>query len=191
MAASGSAALALLLVSLLWSEPQRIAVRLEADQLRVSAPGVRFLSGPALQRLENGATVIFPIQLTLLTGRKDFARHRAAARFAVSFDLWEERFSVTRLGSPRRSASHLTAAAAESWCLENLPIPVAGLDGGMIFWVRLEVRAEPSVLDATEEDNSSFSLARLVELFSRPIPRGEPSWREESGPLRLAELKKQ
>ena len=190
MAAWSGAAIATLLVSLLWSEPRRIAVRLDSDQLRVTAPGVRFLSGPPLQRLENGATVIFPIQLTLLTGNKDFVRHRAGARFAVSFDLWEEKFSVTRLGTPRRSASHLTAAAAESWCLENLPIPVAGLAGGTPFWVRLEVRADDSGLEAPEDDNSSFSLTRLVELFSRPIQRGESSWREESGPLRLAELKK-
>jgi hypothetical protein len=191
MTAWSGAAIAMLLVSLLGVEPPRIVVRLDSDQLRVTAPGVRFLTGQALQRLENGATVVFPIQLTLLTDNKNLVRHRTAARFAISFDLWEERFSAVRLNPPRRSASHLTAVAAESWCLENLPLPVTGLVGGAPFWVRLEVRAEEAGLEGLGEDSSSFSLARLVELFSRPVARGESSWRGEAGPLRLAELKKQ
>jgi hypothetical protein len=184
-AAFGSA-----LVCLLWVQAPAVTVRLDSGQLRVAAPGIRFLSGRALERLENGATVIFPIQLTLLTDSKNLVRHRAAARFAVSFDLWEERFSVTRLGAPGRGVSHLTAAAAETWCLDNLPIPAAGLADRTPFWVRLEIRAEQPGQETANEDGSTFNLTRLVELFSRPLPSGQAGWRDEAGPLRLAELKK-
>lgn len=168
---------------------QAVLVREDGGALRVSAPTLRFLTGKPLERLHNGGSVVYAIQLSLFVENKTVIRHRSAGRFAVSYDLWEEKFAVTRLGNVRRTVSHLSSRAAEAWCLESLTLPVAGLSANTPFWVRLDVRAEAENESASDEQ-SPFSLTRLVDLFSRPPPNEEPRWREEAGPLRLAALKK-
>ncbi len=44
--------------------------------------------------------------------------------FALSYDLWEERFAVTTVDARAQSVSHLALAAAEAWCVEQLVIPL-------------------------------------------------------------------
>jgi hypothetical protein len=113
---------------------------------------------------------------------------RSAGRFAVSFDLWEERFAVTRLGALRKNASHLSAAEAEAWCLDNLVLPSTGLSPDSVFWVRLDVRPEEANESPPLGEDLGVTLARLVELFSRPPQPGETHNRAEAGPFKLKDL---
>ena len=164
--------------------------RLEGNLLHVSTTQLHFLTGKPLERLHNGASVAFNAQLSLSLERGSAAVERSLERFVVSYDLWEEKFSASRLSQPPRSVSHLSAPAAEAWCLSNLAVPVSTLAPDQAFWLRLELRAEdprerPAVLG-----EPGISLTRLIELFSRPSRGGQPSWVLEDGPFRLADLNK-
>ena len=164
--------------------------RMEGNLLRASAPQLHFLTGKPLERLHNGASVAFNAQLSLSLERGSAAVERTVERFVISYDLWEEKFSASRLSQPPRSVSHLSAAAAETWCLLNLAVPVTALAPDKSFWLRLELRAEdprerPAVLG-----EPGISLTRLIELFSRPSRGGQPSWVVEDGPFSLADLNK-
>ena len=167
---------------------QTLNVRSDAGRVRVSAAKIQFLEGRQLDKLHNGASVSFTIELTLLGESRTTALARSAGRFAVSFDLWEERFSATRLGALRKSASHLSASEAEAWCLDNLILPSTGLSPDSSFWVRLDVRPEEANESPPLGEDLGVTLARLVELFSRPPQLGETHKRTEAGPFRLKDL---
>ena len=108
----------------------------------------------------------------------------------ATYDLWEEKFAITKEGSSPRSVSHLSAAAAEAWCVENTSMPVAGLAGNQQLWLRLDYRVDDSAVPGDPVDNSGFTLSGLVDIFSRR-PRGEQLHGfEEAGPLRLDSLKR-
>ncbi|MGH9660734.1 MAG: hypothetical protein ACRD96_19450, partial [Bryobacteraceae bacterium] len=164
------------------SSSQTLLVRREGDRLRVSAPQIRFLTGKPLEHLKNGASVAFH-SLVTLTLESQQAIARLADRFVVSYDLWEEKFSATRLGPPRRSISRLSAPAAETWCLDHpLGIP-AGLGARSPFWVRLELRAEDPRETTAVVGEPGINITRLIEMFSRP-PRGQQlRWTAGAGPL--------
>jgi hypothetical protein len=107
--------------------------------------------------------------------------------FALSFDLWEERFAVTRVGTPARSISHLSARNAESWCLENLTIPVAALDrrGREPFWVRLVYRVLAPT-PATSPEDEGFTLRGIIDRLSRRRGGDDELRRAiDAGPFRL------
>jgi hypothetical protein len=167
----------------------RLEVRRDGDRLRVRAPQLRFLTGKPLERLQNGAPVTFAIQLTLSTDPKAAVLARAIEQFVTSYDLWEEKFSVTRLGSPPRAVSHLAPKAAESWCIDNVSVPVAGLAAWQPFWIRLELRTEDPKERFASQDGQGLTLSRLIDLFSRPARDRQFHLVEEAGPLRLADLK--
>jgi hypothetical protein len=170
-------------------DAQSLQVRAEPGRIRVSPSKSQFLDGKALDRLHNGATVVFAVQLALLTGSRGAVLARAAGRFAVSYDIWEEKYAVTRLASAGKSVSHLSSAAAESWCLDSLILADAGLSPDSTFWIRLEVRAEePDEAPASNEE-SGVTLARLVEMFSRTQSSGDARRRAEAGPFRLRDLR--
>jgi len=180
-----AAALAIGLPSL---SAQTLNVRPDPGGVRVSPATPQFLVGRQLDKLHNGASVSFAVQLTLLGASRTTALAGAAGRFAISFDLWEERFSVTRLGAARKIASHLSALEAETWCLDNLILPSGGLSPDSSFWVRLEVRPEEANESPPLGEDLGVTLARLVELFSRPPRLGETHKRAEAGPFRLKDL---
>jgi len=108
---------------------QSLTARVDRDQLHIVSPRVHFLTGEALNRLRDGATVVYALQLTVRGERAGKALARTEERFAVSYDLWEEKFAITKLGQSPRSVSHLSAAAAEAWCVENTAIPIGVLPG--------------------------------------------------------------
>ena len=114
----------LLLCTSLWA--QDLAVHLDGDYLRIALPHVDFLKGKPLERLKDGASVAFIGQLTITTTPNSLNPvARAVARFALSYDIWEERFSVTKMGQTpdsRRSAALLSVQQTENWCLDNLAI---------------------------------------------------------------------
>ncbi len=162
--------------------------RLEVGQIRVSAPQLRFVSGRALERLQNGGLVPFALQFALSTDRWNSVFHRDIERFVFSYDLWEEKFSIAKLGNPRRSVSRLSARAAEAWCIQEMTLPQAGLAPEQPFWLRLEARAENPAEDPHVMTEEGVSLTRLVELFSRRSRGGDSRWSIDAGPFRLASL---
>jgi len=168
---------------------QSSAARMDGDQLRITAPRLRFLSGEALNRLRDGVTVKYDFEITA-TDRDGNVLARSQQQFAVSYDLWEEKFAVTKLGSSPRSISHLSASAAEAWCVDNTPLPIAGLNPNQTFWVRLEYRLDTGAASAETSDNSGFTLSGLVDIFSRRARGEQLRGSEQVGPLRLDNLKK-
>jgi len=169
---------------------QNLTPRLVNDHLRVAAPQPKFLAGQVLERLHNGAPVALVLQLSLSTDGTTSVWGRDIARFVLSYDLWEEKFAITRLGRPPGAVSHLTAEVAQAWCVEALAIPVAGLGADKPFWLKLEVHTEDAKEAAGLETEGGVSLARLVELFSRRARGRQERWTAQAGPLRLADLRK-
>jgi hypothetical protein len=158
-----------------------------AGDIRVSAPALHFLTGKSLSRLHDGAAVPFDFQLVIASGSKNNVVAHALERFTVSYDVWEEKFSVVRVRDFRRSGMRLSAASAESWCLENIVIAAADLPPGQQLWARLEIRsAESRELPAA---GSGISLATLIEIFSRPSRPQQDRWFLESAPFLLTDLK--
>src|SRR6266545_553131 len=74
-----------------------LTITWDGDDIHVAAPQLHFLSGKSLERLKNGAAVSFLSQLTLSTDANATVYRRRPERFVVSYDLWEERFSVVSL----------------------------------------------------------------------------------------------
>jgi hypothetical protein len=89
-----------------------LGLRLDGDDLRIAAPRLHFLSGKPLEKLKDGATVVFLAQLSLSTEVNAPAIKRAVDRFVVSYDLWEEKFSVTSTGLERATVTNLSSEAA-------------------------------------------------------------------------------
>jgi hypothetical protein len=185
-----SAAVAVCLLAPLMLLSDALAVRLEAGSLRFTAPGFTFLAGRPLERLRDGATVFFDFQVILSASPRASPRRRAATRFAVSYDLWEEKFSVTHWQEPKESASQLSQAAAQSWCLDRLRLAAGDLDPKREFWVRIETRALDPREEAPAVEGGGVSLTHLIDFLSRPNRDPQNRWSIESGPLRLEQLKR-
>jgi hypothetical protein len=168
---------------------QALRVRLDGDDLRIAAPQLRFLSGKPLEKLRDGASVVFLAQLSISTEVNAPAIKRAVDRFVVSYDVWEEKFAVTRTGLERET--HLSPEAAESWCLEHMAIGIEGLAPDKPFWVRLELRAEDARDQAAVIGESGINLTRLIEVFSNPAHAQQMRWELTAGPMRLMELKRE
>lgn len=171
-----------------------LAARLDGDYLRIAAPHLDFLSGKPLERLKDGQSVAFIGQLTIAPSLNSvMVEARSVARFAFSYDIWEERFSVTKIGErpeARHSASHLSAAQAENWCLENLAIDRSSIPAEQPFYVQLELRAEDPRDQLGIIGDPGINITRLIEIFGRPARGAQPHWLLSSGPYRLADLKK-
>ncbi len=170
---------------------QPLVLRLDGDLLRIAAPQLQFLTGKPLERLHDGLSVAFLGQLTVSTDANATVRARSIARFALSYDIWEQRFSVTRLGAGRRSSSNLSARQAEAWCLENLSLERSSLPADRPFWVRLDLRAEDSLDQPGVVGEPGISLTRLVEIFSRPAREKQPHWVLDLGPLHASDISRQ
>ena len=113
---------------------------------------------------------------------------KAQHSFNLSFDLWEQRYAVTRVGNQPRSISHLTARAAESWCLDNITVPLTALGRfarDTPFWVRLQYRVQDRT-SSTDPDESAFTLRTLIDVLSRRRQDQEQAKSLEAGPFRLS-----
>lgn len=171
---------------------QDLAVHLDGDYLRVSLPHIDFLQGKPLNRLKDGGSVAF-IGLVTITSTPTSLTHitQSAARFALSYDILEEKFSVTKIGqNSRRSQSHLTAQAAELWCLDNLGIDRSELPPDQPFYVNLDLQLEDPRDAPRIVDDAGISLLGLVERLGRPGRSAQPRWQKSSGPYRLDDLKR-
>jgi hypothetical protein len=164
-----------------------LAVAFDGDTLRPSAPALHFLTGRALDRLRDAHTVVFISQLTLFQEDHATVFRRAPQRFYVSLDIWDAKFKVTIPGAAPQSKLGLTAAQAESWCLENLAISTLGMPPDRPFWFRFELRTAGEKDLASVVGDSGISISSLIELFSRKPPANEPHWMLETR-LRLSDL---
>lgn len=166
-------------------------VRRDDGILRLTAPaGVHFIEGPTLKKLQDGAGLVFSLQLTLSTDQFRTTLRRQVERFVVSFDLWEEKFAVTRLGVVRQQISHLSRDAAERWVFDHAGLSLYGLRGDAEHWLRAELRVDDPRDAGGFLLDPSLTLTRLVEWFGRS-PRGEASrWDLDRGPFRLHELER-
>jgi len=167
-----------------------LSVTWDGDNLLISAPQFHFITGKPLERLKNGATVLFLSQLTIFTENRNNVFRHYNDRFAVSFDLWEEKFSVVRPGESPRSISHATAVGAEAWCIDNLAISAAGLEKNRQFWLRFELRVADPKEEAAVLGEPGINITRLIETFSRRPRSEQPQWTFDAGPLRLDGLKR-
>jgi len=173
----------------LQAQNQSLAVERHGDRLRVAAPQLHFLEGKPLEQLHNGASVTYVFALTLTAGQSNKTLYHLQERFVVSFDLWEERFSVVQTVRSGRPGSHLTAAEAEAWCLDNMPAPLPALAPEKTFMIKLECRVAENEGEGSSETASKLTLAGLIDVFSRKGREAPLRWEAVSGPLKLAELK--
>lgn len=175
-----------------WAE--ELIVNFHSERLHITAPQVHFLINKPLERLRNGATVTFDFQLSLLTDSNFRLRDRALERYAVSYDLWEEKFSVKQLRTSLKTSSLLTAKAAEAWCVENISLAPGTIGPDEPVWLRLEVRGgdgkESPIFGRDNIRDSGISLTSLIEIFSRPATSQQLRVIAQAGPLRLADLKR-
>jgi hypothetical protein len=166
---------------------QTLTVRAAADTLHVRASGLGFIAGSVLDRLQDGRSVRVDFELTVLEKPNGATIARAQQSFNLSFDLWEQRFAVTRLGPMPRSISHLSARAAEDWCLDNVTVPLASLGRtprDTPFWVRVNYRLQER--DATSApDDATFTLQTLIDVLSRRREDQDRAKSIEAGPFRL------
>lgn len=185
----------------MWADD--LLVQTRDDELHISTPRLHFLTGASIERLKNGASVPFDFQLSLSVDSRTNLFDRAAERFAVSYDLWEEKYSVARLSASsslrgrsrrrsweRRSASHLTPDGVERWCIDNMFVSTNGVESNQFFWVRLEIRSVDPKEPPPLFGESGVSLNRLIDLFSHPPHSGQQRWSLETGPIRLGDLRK-
>jgi hypothetical protein len=147
---------------------QSMTVSTKDGVVRVQAPGFGFLSGQTLTRLKDGLTVRVELAMRALA-EPGAANAAAQARqtYILSYDLWEERFAATVSGGGTRSVSHLTAAAAEAWCIEQLAVPVTGLGPlrTQPFWIRLEAQMING--ESTARDSGGLTLKGIIDTLSR------------------------
>jgi hypothetical protein len=167
---------------------QSLTVHTVGNVLQVQAPGLRFVEGEPLARLKDGQSVRVDLALTVLSKPGGQPTVERRQMFVLSYDLWEERFAVTLPGEPASSISHLTATAAEAWCLQQLTVPVSALGPQgreLPFWMRLAYR----VLDGTgppeQAQDAGLTLGGLIDLLSLKGRSGELSHSVEAGPFRV------
>ena len=176
-------------VSLARLSAQTLSATLVTDALHVRAPDFRFLQGDVLMRLHDGRAERIDVRLDILARRDGPAAASAEQGFNVSFDLWEERFAVTRIGQPPRSVTHLTSTAAEAWCLDNVTVPVAALGAARAapVWVRLTLRVhDDDPPPESDVEVMSLSMRRLIDALSLRRKPENPPRILEGGPFRLS-----
>jgi hypothetical protein len=164
------------------------------NRLEFAAPRLHFLVGKPLERLRNAAEVSFAFHITLFSGNQTHKLKETASRFVVSYDLFEETFSVTKLVTPRRTARHLTNISAEAWCLREMSMDVSGVGVKEPLWARLEIRAEDTKdgglpFGRGNITDSGISLTSLIDIFNRPPAVTQAHFIVETGPVTLDELR--
>lgn len=182
------ATLVLAITAGLWG--QELTPLWDGKELKITSP-LQFLTGRSLDSVRNGRGVPFDIQLSLQRGNMVSAR--TVERFTISYDLWEEKFSVARLSrepSARRQVSHLSQEDAVAWCFENLALPTAALDPDTPFTVHLEVRAGDGRSGSPLLGEPGISLTALIEIFSRPARTQQQKWNLQHGPVRLKDMRR-
>ena len=185
----------LLAIGLLWctgaaSQQSRLLVERRGDYLSVSAPQLHFLTGRGMEKLQNGSTVTFVMRLSATPQHGVKAVFSLQEKLVISFDLWEEKYSIVQSRPGGRSASRLTAAMTEAWFLESVKIPIRSIPDRAPFVIRFECRIEENEAPDNGEKSSTLTLAGLIDVFGRKRHEEPIRWEASSGPFRLDDLKK-
>ncbi len=165
------------------------------NRLELSAPTVHFLGGRPLELLHNAAVVRFNFNVTLWSGTHAHIYSQHLDQFAVSYDLWKEKFRVTKTQSPMRTIENLSQKEAEGWCFSQMSPEVPGINGSEPLWIRVEIRAEDGKdaplfgRGASSVSESGISLSSLIEIFSKPAQQQSHWGPYEVGPFTLNEIK--
>lgn len=167
---------------------QALKTRLDAEQLHVIAPDLRFLSMEARQRLHDGASVTYAFHLSVSATRSGTPQSSIFYHCVFSYDIWEEKYKVSRAEPGFRSASHLTESAAQDLCIESLAIPVTVLSADNPFWIALEYRMED--LQSSSSDDTQSIQGWLVDIFSRRKTKPQSTGSLNGGPFRISDLRK-
>jgi hypothetical protein len=165
---------------------QTLTMNAAGDALRVQARNFNFLEGSVLTRLKEGRSVRVDFELTVLSKPEGPIVKQTVQGFTLSFDLWEERFAVSRAGTPPRSISHLRPNDAENWCLENLTMSISSLGIGRDtpFWLRLVYRVQ-DLAPVTEDPGDRYTLRALIDRLSRRREETDLAKSVSGGPFRL------
>jgi hypothetical protein len=174
---------------------EELILRAQGTRLDFSAPRFHYLIGRPLARLKNAEPVIFDFQARLAAGNKTTVVKQITARFVISYDLWEERYAVTKTTPSRKTARHLTAAEAEVWCVQEMSVTdLSGVAANQPLWASLDIRAdeesEPRLFSRSDISDAGISLNGLVELFSKPSRATQSHWYLEAGPVTLEQLRR-
>jgi hypothetical protein len=167
---------------------QALTVEAAGDALKIRAPGFSFLKGDPLARLKDGRSVRVELAAMVLPGPGKSPAVTSRRIFALSYDLWEERFAVSALNDATRSqsVSHLMQAAAEAWCVDQLAIPLKALGAlgrDVPFWIRLEYRIVDG--DPPGSEDPGYTLQGLIDALSRRRKTESSPPPLEAGPFRL------
>ena len=175
-----------LAAAVLLAQQGTLTVERQGDRLHLSVRNLHFLEGRPLEQLKNGAALPYVFSVTIQPSQGGGRLLRLEERFVISYDLWEERFAIVQQGRPRRTVSHLTAAAAEAWCLDSLTPSVAAMPPEKTFVVKLQCSVGP---EDEPQSGGGFTLSTLIDVFSRKDAAAPPRWELLSAPFRLADLK--
>jgi hypothetical protein len=175
----------------MWAE--ELILRAQENRLEFSAPGVRLLTGKPLERLTKTAKAVpFDFQVTIAVGRPERIVRRSVERFVISYDIWQEDYTVNRIASAPRSLTHVSARQAEAWCFQEMAVDLTGIAPGQPIWAEMDIRAVDDrdarlFADITE---SGINLTPLLELFARPPRTEQPHWKLEAGPYTIEQLRR-
>jgi hypothetical protein len=168
---------------------QILTVERHGDFLRITAPQLHFLSGKALERLHDGSTVNYVMKLTVAAAHYGKPAFTLQERFSVSYDLWEEKYSVVPSRADGRGASRLSAAMMEAWLLEAVTIPIRSIPEQHPFQIHLECYADIAEIEAGEKRSAGLTLAGLIDVLSRKDEEKPQFWKAATTRLRLNDLK--
>jgi len=173
---------------------EELILRAQGPRLEFSAPRVHYLTGRPLARLKNAEPVAFDFQVKLSTANKTSVLKQNTARFVISYDLWEERYAVTKTAPARKTASHMTAAEAEVWCVQEMSLDVTGLAANQPLWASIDIRAEDEsesrLFSRKDITDAGISLNPLLEIFTKPSRASQAHWTAETGPITLEQLRR-
>jgi hypothetical protein len=180
-----------LLAVLAWPLPpvsaQSLSIDTAGEALKIRASGFSFLKGEPLVRLKDGRSVRVELAAMVLAAPEKSPAVTTRRIFALSYDLWEERFAVTAVDARSQSVSHLAQAAVEAWCVDQLAVPLKALGAlgrDVPFWIRLEYR----ILEgdgSPEPADSGYTLQALIDALSRRRKTESSPRPLEAGPFRL------
>jgi hypothetical protein len=166
--------------------------RFDGDILQPILPKIHFLAGKPLERLTSGNTVAFVAQITLFTEDRRTVKFSPIQRFILSRDIWNETFKVTIPAITPHDRIGLTAAQAESWCLENIVVNAAEVPRDKPLWLRCDLRTVHQDDLSRVVGDKGISFLSIFEYLSRKAGASEPQWSlETERPFRLQDLPRQ